>query len=166
MSRKNMLIITHLNSFHVILSMYYLDPISDQLIVKNATVGLACVSLLKGIYRRVYIKGNKTSKFIILYVDLGLIEEVSMAEIQFKYLLNYFAQFPCMIIPSRLLNVELKLEDHQAYQELCRLCQLGPFTIEPQGQINGTLNIIIIDINHQCFNDFLVNKGLAVLLSK
>ena len=134
--------------------------------MKNVVIRLACVTKYEGVYHRVYIKENHPSNYVIAYVDLGVIKEVKQGEVQFKYLLNYFATMPCMAIACRLVDVEFKLNNYQMppeiYKELYALFQGGPFFVQPDSQDNGIFYVKIFDADHRCLNDVVVEKGLAV----
>lgn len=136
--------------------------------VKEVSIGLACVSKFEGLYHRVYIKENHVITYVIIYVDLGITEEVKKTEVQFKHLLVYFSTLPRIAIPCRLIGIELKLENYEmppeTYKELNYLCQGGPFFVEPDGQVDGVLHVKIFDVDQLCLNDFVVKKGLAVYI--
>jgi hypothetical protein len=148
--------------------MYYSNPISEQWIVEDVRTGLACVVKYEGIYYRILVKEIRpsTDTYIIVYIDEGLVKEVSRDEVQFKYLVNYFASVESMVIACRLEGIEFKLHNYQmpaeTYNQLRSLCRNGPFHIEPCGQTGSDLSIKIYDANHQCFNDFLIRENLAV----
>jgi len=105
---------------------------------------------------------------VIIYVDLGLTEEVEKTNVQFKHLLKCFATLPRMAIACRLVNIEFKLNNYQIppeiYKELNDLCQSGPFYVDAYDQVNGVLNVKIYDADQRCLNDIVVKKGLAVYI--
>ncbi|CAF4858862.1 unnamed protein product [Rotaria socialis] len=147
------------------LDFYYSDPVSETFTVHKVAAGLPCVSKYEEVYHRVYIKENHLSKCVIIYVDLGITEEVQVDEVQFKYLLKYFATLPALAIPCRLAGIEYKLNNHEmaleTYKELNDLRQTGPFYIEPCEASNGTLLAKLYDVDERCLNDIIVEKGLA-----
>ena len=71
-------------------SIYYSDPVSEKLLVKDIVPGLACVTKFDGAYYRISVKENHPLKCLIMYIDLGIVAEVDKNEIQLKHLLNYF----------------------------------------------------------------------------
>ncbi|CAF2121901.1 unnamed protein product [Rotaria magnacalcarata] len=150
------------------LDFYYSDPISETLIVHKVATGLPCVSKYEEVYHRVHIKENHFLKCVITYVDLGMTEEVQVDKVQFKYLLKYFAALPALAVPCRLADIEYKLNNHEmgleTYKELNDLRQTGPFYIEPCETSNGALLVKLYDVDESCFNDIIVEKGLAVLI--
>lgn len=126
-----------------------------------------CVSKYEGIYHRVFIRENHVSKCVITYVDLGLTEEVHLVENQFKRLLNYFAQLPCLAIPCYLMDIQFKPDNkfsisNETHKKLYNILQPGPFSVEICGKINDVLNVKIFDDDQYCLNDTIVNRGLAV----
>ncbi|CAF3443228.1 unnamed protein product [Rotaria socialis] len=147
------------------LDFYYSDPVSETFTVHKVAAGLPCVSKYEEVYHRVYIKENHLSKCVIIYVDLGITEEVQVDEVQFKYLLKYFATLPALAIPCRLAGIEYKLNNHEmaleTYKELNDLRQTSPFYIEPCEASNGTLLVKLYDVDESCLNDIIVEKGLA-----
>ena len=134
--------------------------------MKEVATGLACVSKFEGVYHRALVKENHVITYVVAYVDLGLAEEVNKNEVQFKHLLVCFSTLPCMAIACRLADIEWKLVNYQmppeTYKELSYLCQRGRFFVQPDGEMNGVLNVRIFDVDQQCLNDVLVEKGLAV----
>lgn len=130
------------------------------------TKGLACVKKFEDVYHRVYVVEQHPSTCLLIYVDLGITEEVSATQTPFKHLLNYFASVPCIAIPCRLADIELK-QDHTGLPEHTRaifqsLCQGEPYNIVSCGiDKDQVLSIKIYDNNSNCLNDMLVQEGLA-----
>ena len=122
----------------------------------------------EGVYHRVYIKENHISKYSIIYVDIGLTEEVQAVENQFKYLLTYFAAVPCIAIPCCLMGVEFKLNNYrmpaETYRVLCDLCRRDSFLVQPYNQVGDIWSVKIVDIDQRCLNDIIVQKGLGVYI--
>lgn len=147
-------------------SIYYSDPVSEKLLVKDIVPGLACVTKFDGAYYRISVKENHPLKCLIMYIDLGIVAEVDKNEIQLKHLLNYFGEYPCMAIATRLFGVEFKLNNYQIPQEtliqLKNICQSGPYHVEPHNRMDDILYVKIFDNQRQCLNDFLLAQGLAV----
>ncbi|UJR24461.1 hypothetical protein I4U23_005837 [Adineta vaga] len=147
------------------LDVYYSHPISEQFVVNDVHVGLGYVGKYENVYHRLYIKEIRPLTYMIVYIDLGLEEEIQKSEIKLKYLLNYFSQYECLVIACRLHGIEYKLENHEmplkTYDQLKYLCRGGPFQIQPCGQFNGILNVKIYDHDNQCLNDLLVQRGFA-----
>lgn len=148
------------------ISAYYSTPISDQLMVEQVETGLACVTTFHGVYHRAFIKETDVDRCVIVYVDYGTIEEVDKNQRTFKHLLHHFAELPCMALDCRLDDVFLLPDDHgwspEAYQEVSILCQGGPYFIEHTGMRDGLLTVRILDADHQCFNDMLIDWKFAV----
>jgi hypothetical protein len=137
-------------------------------VVKEVAPGLACVSKYEGVCHRVLIKENHVTTYVIVYIDLGITEEVNKTDVQFKHLLVHFSTLPRIAIACRLADIEWELQNYQmsleAYNELNSLCQGGPFFVEHDGEVNGLLNVKIYDIDEQCLNDVVIDKGLAVCI--
>ena len=151
---------------YYLLSIYYSNPISEKLLVKDVTPGLACVNQHEGVYHRISVKEDHLLKCLVTYVDLGLTVEINKNEIQFKHLLNYFAEPPCMAMATRLAGVEFKLDSYQipsgTLEQLRTMCQWGPFDVKPHGWMNGILFVKIFDSQQYCLNDAVITQGLAV----
>lgn len=147
-------------------SSYYSNPISNQLIVDQIETGLVCVTTFHDVYHRAFIKETDSFRCVILYVDYGTIEEVNKDQREFKYLLNHFAELPCMSLSCRLDDVFFLPHDNhwssEAYQEIISLCQGGPYFIEHTGFRDGLLTIRILDADRQCLNDMIIESKLAV----
>jgi hypothetical protein len=147
-------------------SFYYSNPISENSLVKEIVIGQACVSKFEGVYHRVYIKENHMATCVIIYVDLGITEEVKKTEMQFKHLLVYFSALPRIAMACRLVGVEWKLTNYEMspeiYKELNALCQGGPFYVQLDEHVNDVLNVRIFDADGHCLNDAVVQRGLAV----
>lgn len=151
---------------YYLLSIYYSDPISEKLLVKDVTPGLACVNQHEGVYHRISVKEDHLLKCLVTYVDLGMAVEIDKNEIQLKHLLNYFAEAPCMAVGTRLAGVDFKLDSYQipsgTLEQLRTMYQSGPFDIEPHSRMNGILFVKIFDYEKRCLNDIVVAQGLAV----
>ncbi|CAF3519706.1 unnamed protein product [Rotaria socialis] len=156
----------HIETLMEELHSYYSSPISNSLIINNIETGLSCVTTYDGTYHRAFIKESDLYKCVIVYVDYGTTKEVNKDEQQFKYLLNHFAELPCMAISCRLNDISFIPDDTnwlpETYNEVYTLCKDGPFFIEPTGYLNGLLTIRILDADGQCLNDILVQLKLAV----
>ena len=117
-------------------------------------------------YHRVFIREIDLYKCVIVYIDYGTTEEINKDEQQFKYLLNHFAELPCMAIACRLDDLFFPPDDThwppETYNEVYALCKDGPYFIEPTGYLNGLLAIRILDAHNTCLNDILVELKLAV----
>jgi hypothetical protein len=139
---------------------------SNQLIVKSVEKGLCCVTKFDGIYHRVFIKESDAYRCVIVYVDYGTIEEITKDQQEFKYLLNYFAELPCMTIACRLHDLCFSLSrqhwSNTTYEEIYKLCKNGPFFIEPVDCTDGLLNIRILDADDRCLNDVVLELNLGV----
>ena len=126
------------------------------------------MSKYEEVYHRVYIEANHAFEYVVMYVDLGLTEVVKTAEVQFKHLLNYFAEVPCMTIACRLQGVEFKLKNDQipfeTYSELRSLCLGTSFFVEASEQMHNIWNVKIFDVDERSLNDIVVEKGLAVCI--
>lgn len=151
---------------YCLLSIYYSDPISEKLLVKDVVPGLACVNEHGGAYRRISVKEDHLQKWLVTYVDLGMTVEINKNEMQLKHLLNYFAEPPCMTMATRLAGVEFKLDSYQipsgTLEQLRIMCQAGPFYVEPHDRMNGVLFVKIFDDQKRCLNDAVITQGLAV----
>lgn len=147
-------------------SSYYSNPVSNSLIIRNIDAGLSCVTKYDGVYHRVFIKESDLYKCVVTYVDYGTTEEINKDEQQFKYLLNHFAELPCMAVACRLDDLSFMSDDMhwspETYSEVFALCKDGPFFIEPTGHLNGLLTIRVLDSQETCLNDILVDLKLAV----
>ena len=136
------------------------------MIVDRVETGLACVTTFHDVYHRAFIKESDAYRCVILYVDYGTTEEVNKNEREFKYLLNHFAELPCMTLSCRLDDVFFLPHDQQwsleAYQEVLSLCQGGPYFIEHTGVRHGLQTIRILDADRQCLNEMIIDSRLAV----
>lgn len=103
---------------------------------------------------------------MIVYVDYGTTEEIQKDEQEFKYLLNHFAELPCMAIACRLHDICFSLSGQhwstETYEEIYKLCKNGPFFIEPVDSTDGLLNIRVLDADERCLNDIVLEFNLAV----
>ena len=136
------------------------------MIIKNLEAGLSCVTQYDHAYHRVFIKETDLYRCVIVYIDYGTVEEINKEDRQFKYLLNHFAELPCMTIACRLDDVYFLPDDTQwapdTYNEVYQLCKNTPFFIEPTGRLNGLLTIRIFDADNRSLNDIVIEWNLAV----
>ncbi|UJR30988.1 hypothetical protein I4U23_018499 [Adineta vaga] len=159
----------HIETLMEELDSYYSSIQSNSLIIKNLEAGLACVTQYDDAYHRVFIKETDLYKCVIVYIDYGTTEEINKDDQQFKYLLNHFAELPCMALACRLDDVYFLPDDNrwslETYNEVYALCKNGPFFIEPTGYLNGLLTIQILDSDNRSLNDILVELNFAVKIS-
>ncbi|CAF1193535.1 unnamed protein product [Adineta ricciae] len=160
----------HIETLMEELDSYYSSTQSNALIIKDLEAGLSCVTQYDHAYHRVFIKETDLYRCVIVYIDYGTVEEINKEDRQFKYLLNHFAELPCMAIACRLDDVYFLPDDTQwapdTYKEVYQLCKNTPFFIEPTGRLNGLLTIRIFDADNRSLNDLVIEWNLAVRLSQ
>ncbi|CAF1671788.1 unnamed protein product, partial [Adineta ricciae] len=129
----------------------------------------AYVGKYEDIYHRLFVDESHESTYVINYVDIGLRKQIKKDCIQLKYLLNCFAEYPCLTIACRLHGIEFLLHNYQlpqkTFNRLKYLCRGGPFKIYPYKETNEVLNVVIRDLDDQSLNDLLVKEGLALVFS-
>jgi hypothetical protein len=147
-------------------SVYYSNSISKNLLVDDVTDGLACVCKLEGVYHRVSVHESRVPMCAITYVDLGKTVKVSAASIEFKHLLNHFAQIPCLAIACRPMNVELSHNNgsplSETYERIWPFFQKDRITIEIHSKLDDGVNAIICHTDPHCLDNAEVDNGLAV----
>ena len=141
-------------------SAFYCHPTSEKWIVEQIESGQAYVAKFENVYHRVYVEEDHMSTSSTFLIDMGLSEEIKVDEAEFKFLLNYFATPPCMIVVCRLAKIDQITTD--VYEQLDGLCGRGLCYIEPVSSVDGVLHVKIFGINQTCVNDIILERERSV----
>jgi hypothetical protein len=151
----------------VFISSYYSSAIAEQLIVGRIEIGSAYVTKYQYFYHRIQIDNIEQDCLSIFYVDFGTRKKIQRNQCQFRYLLNHFAELPCMAIACRLDGIRFSFNNDlqrsiSIGEYVHKLCDNGPLMIERTNKIDEYLIVRILDQNRNCLNDVLVDRRYAV----